>query len=367
MDANTENTDYKSNEVQLLSENSGCPISENDTEKKISKNQLKKQLKREKWLAIKQEKRREAKQKRKLRFAMMREKGEDTGPTRKRLKLNTMRGSSCKIRVVIDLSMDDRMTEKDVNSLTCQLQHSYSANRRAKNPMQLYLCGLDGKTKERLDLIGDYKNWDLYKESRHYEEVFPKENLVYLTSESPNVLTSLSEDKVYIIGGLVDHNKLKGFCHNLAEEKGLAHAQLPISEYLNMKTRKVLAVNHVFSILLRYTECHDWKAAFLAELPARKQALIKDEDECSHEQLDKTGLNLLQDNLSSSEEQSLPSQDVGLPNIDVLDSSDQTPVGSCSNLTEPSTGQVVTSSESLLNNNTSRVDPSSHETEEESS
>ncbi|XP_059140442.1 tRNA methyltransferase 10 homolog A-like [Physella acuta] len=263
------------------------PIDLNDDSNTIikpSKNQLKKQRKREKWLAIKKEKRHEAKQKRKRRLAELREKGEDIGPNRKRLKSNTMKNSSCKIRVVIDLSFDDHMTEKDVNSLTCQLQHSYSANRRAQNPLQLYLCGLSGKTKERLDSIGDYKGWDVHKEIQHYEEVFPKSSLVYLSSESPNVLTSLSDDKVYIIGGLVDHNKLKGLCLKIAEEKGIAHAQLPISDYLNMKTRKVLAINHVFSILLRYTESNDWKEAFLAEMPQRKQAYLKDgsspEQEC---------------------------------------------------------------------------------------
>ncbi|CAG5117108.1 unnamed protein product, partial [Candidula unifasciata] len=221
---------------------------------------------------------RHIKENRKRRLAELREKGEDLGPTRKSLKSNTMKGSSCKIRVVLDLSLDEYMAEKDVNSLSSQLQHSYSANRRAQNPLQLYLCSLGGKTKQRLDEIGDYRGWDVYLETQSYEQLFPKENLVYLTSESPNILTSLSEDKVYIIGGLVDHNKHKGLCHKIAEERGIAHAQLPIAEYLDMKTRKVLAVNHVFSILLRYTETHDWKTAFMAEMPQRKQAHLKEEN-----------------------------------------------------------------------------------------
>ncbi len=45
-------------------------------------------------------------------------------------------------------------------------------------------------------------------------DVFKKEELVYLTAESPNVIQTLEDDKVYIIGGLVDHNRLKVFIHH---------------------------------------------------------------------------------------------------------------------------------------------------------
>lgn len=82
---------------------------------------------------------------------------------------------------------------------------------------------------------------------------------------------------------MVDLNKLKGLCLKIAEEKGIAHAQLQISIYLNMKTSKVLAINHVFSILLIYTESNDWKENFLAEMPQRKQACLKDDNSLEQE------------------------------------------------------------------------------------
>ena len=42
-----------------------------------------------------------------------------------------------------------------------------------------------------------------------YHEVFAKDDIIYLSAESDNVLESLEEGKAYVIGGLVDHNREK--------------------------------------------------------------------------------------------------------------------------------------------------------------
>lgn len=44
---------------------------------------------------------------------------------------------------------------------------------------------------------------------KDYHEVFDKEKIVYLSADSPNILEKLSDDQVYIIGGLVDHNQYR--------------------------------------------------------------------------------------------------------------------------------------------------------------
>ena len=60
-------------------------------------------------------KRQAEKEKRKKRFAEMRERGEDIGPSRKSLKKNRMVDSACRLRVVIDCSFDKFMTQKVLN------------------------------------------------------------------------------------------------------------------------------------------------------------------------------------------------------------------------------------------------------------
>jgi len=42
-----------------------------------------------------------------------------------------------------------------------------------------------------------------------FTELFPKEQLVYLSSEGTDTLLALDPSKVYVIGGLVDHNRFK--------------------------------------------------------------------------------------------------------------------------------------------------------------
>lgn len=66
-----------------------------------------------------------------------------------------------------------------------------------------------------------------------------------MTSESENVLSDLDDTKVYVIGGIVDHNSQKGLCYRIAQEKGFGHAKLPLDEHLLMKSRRVIGF-HIF-------------------------------------------------------------------------------------------------------------------------
>ena len=81
-------------------------------------------------------------------------------------------------------------------------------------------------------------------------------SFVYLTAESPHLLTSLDPSLTYIIGGLVDHNRLKGHCEAQAQALGVRTARLGIGECMEIEggvgRRSVITVNQVFACLLEW-------------------------------------------------------------------------------------------------------------------
>ena len=148
----------------------------------------------------------------------------------------------------------------------------FSYNRRLASPLQLYMTSLQGNVEKEMSKNSGYTNWDFHFHTQRYDSVFSPTKIVYLSSEAEEVLDTLEGDTGYVIGGLVDHNHHKGLCHGEASKLGVRTARLPIDEFINMKTRKVLAVNHVYEILALVCQGRSWKDAFLEVLPQRKEA-----------------------------------------------------------------------------------------------
>ena len=244
----------------------------------LSKRALKKLKKRQEWLDNKHERRKKEKEKRKLKMAakkLEKDYEETRTASRKSLKHVKMSESECKVSVVFDMQFRDLMTEKDLGKCLKQVIRCYSYNRRIPQPVQLYMTSHGGRVEAEMLKHDGYRNWDFHFKAESYDKLFPLDKIVYLTAESETALETLEEDKAYIIGGLVDHNHHKGLCHARAQEVGIKTARLPIDEFIDMKTRKVLTVNHVYEILAEVCQGVSWKDAFMKVLPERKGAIDK--------------------------------------------------------------------------------------------
>ncbi|XP_005406326.1 PREDICTED: tRNA methyltransferase 10 homolog A [Chinchilla lanigera] len=244
----------------------------------VSKRRMKKLMKQKQWeeqRELRKQKRKEKRKRKKLERQCQMESNSD-GNDRKRARRQVVHST---LRLIIDCSFDNLMVLKDIKKLHKQIQRCYAENRRALHPVQFYLTSHGGQLKKNMDDNDKgWVNWkDIHIKPEHYSELIKKEDLVYLTSDSPNILHELDESKAYVIGGLVDHNHHKGCTYKQASDYGIDHAQLPLGNFVKMNSRKVLAVNHVFEIILEYLQTRDWQEAFFTILPQRKGAVPTDQ------------------------------------------------------------------------------------------
>ncbi|KAK2565995.1 tRNA methyltransferase 10-like protein B [Acropora cervicornis] len=168
-------------------------------------------------------------------------------------------------RVAIDFTLSEDMNNKEVSKLAAQLRQLYGSNMKSVSPVDLHLTGLE-------------TNGRVYRECVRQSLNFDK----LMVHKSETILETLDKDKVYIIGGLVDHHVLKDRTKSRAETKRVSTARLPIDVYMERKSEpgnhsfsKVLTVNQVFDILLKFHETQDWRCALESSIPSRKGLVLK--------------------------------------------------------------------------------------------
>ncbi|CAO3634365.1 unnamed protein product [Mucor fragilis] len=239
----------------------------------LSKNAIKKILRDEIYEETKSErtkgKREKFKRKRAERRQLERDGAVEPLPKRPKAKHMTVG----KVGVILDCSFSSYMNDKEISSMRQQIVRCYSANVRAeKESMQMALTSLDEPLKKQLDAKApSWENWKNFQvTSEPYLDKFNKDDLIYLSADSENVAHELEEGKTYIIGGIVDKNRHKNLCNDKAASQGIKTAQLPIGDYIRLASRKVLTVNQVFEIMVKWLDCRDWEKAFMEIIPERK-------------------------------------------------------------------------------------------------
>lgn len=283
----------------------------------LSKNQLKKQRKAERYQqkrefmkSQKKDKLAEKKERRQKLFDDARAEGgeEAIEKLRQEFRSKKARKGRCTtipISFVMDCSFDELMEPRERISLAGQLTRAYSDNNRAPFHGQIMFSSFDKLLKERFDtVLWSHRNWkhitflqedvlhaaglakELMSGPRGGKLAGPFEGqpdakpedgeVIYLSSDSENTLTELKPYSTYIVGALVDKNRHKAVCYKSAVAKGIKTAKLPIGEYISLAHRPVLATNHVIEIMLRWLECRDWGKAFMQVIPTRKGTALKE-------------------------------------------------------------------------------------------
>ncbi|XP_052223250.1 tRNA methyltransferase 10 homolog B-like [Dreissena polymorpha] len=179
--------------------------------------------------------------------------------------------------ICIDCSLEHLMSSKEKGKLAMQVGRLYGSNRRADKPAHIYLTGLKkgGQLyQEMVNKNSGFENYLIDLAEKTHVELFPLDRIVYLSPDSCTPLDDIDQEKIYVIGGLVDEGIKKNATQYRALEANIPTARLPIQEHMTrldgMPTSLVLAVNQVFDILLNFTKTRDWSQALAVGVPRRK-------------------------------------------------------------------------------------------------
>ncbi|XP_041842604.1 tRNA methyltransferase 10 homolog B [Melanotaenia boesemani] len=257
-----------------------------------SKNVLRKQRHWERQLAAKKIKRKEEKQRRKLNREQESGACTDHPQVTKRVmkaitKERLVEAQSTGLKLCIDLSMTDCMSDKEISRLAGQLRRLYGSNKKATRPFHLHLTDLreDSRLyKECIRMNDGFLNYMVEITEESCLDLFPPETVVYLTPDAEEALETVDADKVYVLGGLVDESIQKKLSLNRARELSVHTARLPIDEYMVKKNNvknfhsKILAVNQVFDILLTFSETGSWIQALQTWFPLGKGYVVSSND-----------------------------------------------------------------------------------------
>jgi tRNA (guanine9-N1)-methyltransferase len=191
---------------------------------------------------------------------------------KERLKLS----QSCFPKVVIDCCYESFMSEKEINKSRMQILRCYSLLKSSETkPFHLHLGNFqDDLLLSKLfnDKTPNFESMCITKFTEPVYEKFEIKDLIYLTPDSPNLLTTVEPNKVYVIGGFVDDNIKRNSSLNVCQAHGISTACLPIANHFVNPNHKqqVLTINQVFEIMHLVYNGKSWKETFEKVLPQRK-------------------------------------------------------------------------------------------------
>lgn len=225
--------------------------------------------------------------------------------------------------ICFDLGYDSYMTEKERISLSLQLTHCYSLNKHNITKISFYFTNISKEMKNLLNKRNADK-WQVHYYIEPFylinELIMKNKEFVYLSPDAEEEIEDINEEKIYIIGGLVDRtidtNRSLLRVNNLLESKinineemskfynnnidinknnktnnninyfnnnyniKLVAKKLPLKKYLDNIKNPVLNVNTVVEIISYYLDLEkgnkDWKKTFESVLPKKKTKKIKE-------------------------------------------------------------------------------------------
>jgi len=181
----------------------------------------------------------------------------------KRMELALKNGQ----RVAIDLGYVKHCTEKDMRGIVKQFAYMQRPNREHEMPFAFHVTSCNLLWREALNKHGGL-NWKMHFHEKPIFEMFPREEIVYLSPDAEQELSDIQPEKVYVIGGIVDRTVKKGLSLNRAKEHEVEVRRLPLSK-IRLLGKNVLNIDTMVQVLLHFQTSKDWVQVLRDYLPPR--------------------------------------------------------------------------------------------------
>ncbi|EDW02745.1 mitochondrial ribonuclease P protein 1 homolog [Drosophila grimshawi] len=179
-------------------------------------------------------------------------------------------------KMVLDCSYDASMNNRESSNAAKQLMLCFAENRAHDEPFDLHYCNtnFEGRCMQYLKRYIPTMlspEFPMNVHTKCFTELFPKEQLVYLTPHCREDLKTYNPDDIYIVGAMVDTVNNDPLSLAKAKRLGLRMARLPLDRYLQWGSGsgKSLTLNQMINIMLDLKKTGDWNAA-LQHVPRRK-------------------------------------------------------------------------------------------------
>ena len=176
--------------------------------------------------------------------------------------------------LVIDLSFIKNMSMQQAKSLFYrEVNFSFKFNEESREPFVIYLTNFDPKCPKcslfrKATRTSSEDDFPVVVTQKSYLDLFPQQNLLYLTPDSKNDLIHYNANDVYIIGGIVDdagsslykNPRSVPYTLSAAKKEGIRHARLPMKRTLGISNE--LNVDHCVAIMADFKYSKDWFYSF---------------------------------------------------------------------------------------------------------
>ncbi|CCD71333.1 RNA (guanine-9-)-methyltransferase domain-containing protein 1 [Caenorhabditis elegans] len=184
--------------------------------------------------------------------------------------------------LAVDCQFLSRLSPRGRGLTALQLQYLITENRRNPDPFRLHFVNYDSKNSSIQDL--EKSKLQSIRKSHVFNPIVTEngletyenhsKNVIYLSPDATEELESVDDDKIYVIGGIVDRVPEPGIPKHASLEAsqsaGVFARKLPIDRYVDFKSGSKFLTLLAVAEILRQVNIHgDWKKAMKVAIPVR--------------------------------------------------------------------------------------------------